>query len=589
MRRATREKAAPDTPETPDTPGVPEAPSDGGPESRPENRPASGYESVPAMRPRELGRWAWRQLTSMRTALILLFLLALATIPGSVVPQEAVDSVRASQWRGQHPTLTPIYERLGLFSVYDSVWFSAIYILLMVSLVGCIVPRLRVYWRGVRAQPPKAPRHLSRLPQHRELAPGTDADLALADAEAWLRRKRYRVVSTSSTSGDVSTGGDSSTSGDGATAGERVVAAERGYLREAGNLLFHLSVLVVLVGFAVGGLWGFRGGVIVVTQDGFANTLSQYDDFRAGAFFDPADLEPFDFTVNDFDVTFIREGREAGMATAFAADLTYRTAPGAPDRQREISVNHPLTINDTDVFLLSHGYAPQITVRDADGSVAFSGPVPFLPEDATFRSFGVVKVPDAGGGKDGGQIGLEGEFYPTYAFTQASGPFSAFPDSRNPAISMLAYRGDLGLDSGTPQSVYQLQKKGLDPIRKDDGKPLRIDLPVGGVEQLPDGLGTVSLDGVSRYVKLQVSHQPGQLIALTGVVLAMVGLLASLFIRPRRVWVRARTKDGRTLVEVAGLDRSAGGDLSGEIEALAAALSHDDTRDQTPRTPGMTS
>ena len=36
-------------------------------------------------------RWSWRQLTSMRTALILLFLLALASVPGSVLPQEGID------------------------------------------------------------------------------------------------------------------------------------------------------------------------------------------------------------------------------------------------------------------------------------------------------------------------------------------------------------------------------------------------------------------------------------------------------------------------------------------------------------------
>ncbi|MET0837911.1 MAG: cytochrome c biogenesis protein ResB [Marmoricola sp.] len=521
--------------------------------------PATGYEPAPALRPREFGRWAWRQLTSMRTALILLFLLALAAIPGSVVPQEDVDSVRASQWRDQHPTLTPIYEKLGLFSVYDSVWFSAIYILLMVSLVGCFLPRLKVYWRGVRARPPKAPKNLSRLPEHRELS-GDDSTVAAA--AAWLKRKRYRVV--------VSTG---STSGEGG-----VVSAERGYLREAGNLLFHFSVLVVLVGFAVGALWGFKGGVIVVAKDGFANTLSQYDDFRAGAFFDPADLEPFDFTVNDFDVTFIREGREAGMAHKFAADLTYRPEPGASDQDRQISVNHPLDIDGTDVFLISHGYAPHITVRNADKSIAFSGPVVFLPEDSTFRSFGVVKVPDAGSKQDPTQIGLEGEFYPTYAFTKGSGPFSAFPDDRNPAISMLAYRGDLGLDTGTPQSVYALQKENLKPIRTSEGKPLRLDLAMGRSAALPDGLGTVTFDGLSRYVKLQVSHTPGQLVALGGVVLALLGLLASLFIRPRRIWVRTRQEGGRTLVEVAGLDRSAGGDLSGEIEELVAALHPDAAR-----------
>ena len=535
--------------------------------------PATGYEPAPAMRPRELARWSWRQLTSMRTALILLFLLALASIPGSVVPQEDVDSVRASQWRDQHPQLTPIYEKLGLFSVYDSVWFSAIYILLMVSLVGCFLPRMRVYWRGVRAQPPKAPKNLSRLPQHREVSTSSTSDKeTLETAREWLRKKRYRVVvSTSSTTG------------------EGVVSAERGYLREAGNLLFHLSVLIVLVGFAVGSLWGFKGGVIVVTKDGFANTLSQYDDFRAGAFFDPADLEPFDFTVDDFDVTFIREGREAGMAHKFAADLTYRPEPGAADRSRQISVNHPLDIDNTDVFLISHGYAPHITVRNADQSVAFSGPVVFLPEDSTFRSFGVVKVPDAQKtteSKQPTQVGLEGEFYPTYAFTKASGPFSAFPDDRNPAISMLAYTGDLGLDSGEPQSVYSLQKKDLKPLRNAEGKPLRIDLAMGRSAALPDGLGTVTFDGLSRYVKLQVSHTPGQLVALGGVVLALIGLLASLFIRPRRIWVRTRTEGGRTLVEVAGLDRSAGGDLSGEIEGLVAALHPDPARTTTEPTNG---
>ena len=288
--------------------------------------------------------------------------------------------------------------------------------------------------------------------------------------------------------------------------------------------------------------------------------------------FDPDALAPFDFTVDDFNVTFIREGREAGMAHKFAADLTYRTAPGATDRQKQISVNHPLKIDGTDVFLLSHGYAPHITVRNADRSIAFSGPVVFLPEDSTFRSFGVVKVPDAGTKGQSTQLGLEGEFYPTYAFTKASGPFSAFPDDRNPAISMLAYRGDLGLDTGVPQSVYSLQKKDLKAIKKADGKPLRIDLAMGRTAKLPDGLGTVTFDSVSRYVKLQVSHTPGQLVALAGVVLALIGLLASLFIRPRRVWVRTRREGGRTLVEVAGLDRSAGGDLSGEIEELVAAL-----------------
>ena len=108
----------------------------------------------------------WRQLTSMRTALVLLLLLALGAIPGSVIPQSGVDALKTENWQAAHPHLTPIYEKLGLFSVYHSPWFAAIYLLLMVSLVGCIVPRLFVYWRGYRRQPPPAPRNLTRLPDH---------------------------------------------------------------------------------------------------------------------------------------------------------------------------------------------------------------------------------------------------------------------------------------------------------------------------------------------------------------------------------------------------------------------------------------
>ena len=179
----------------------------------------------------------------------------------------------------------------------------------------------------------------------------------------------------------------------------------------------------------------------MVTKDGFANTLSQYDDFRAGALFDPAELD----AVRLHRRRLRRDLHPRGSRGRDGAQV--RRRPDLPDlagRRRaataKISVNHPLTIDGTDVFLISHGYAPHITVRNADGTIAFSGPVVFLPEDSTFRSFGVVKVPDAGARRDGStQLGLEGEFYPTYAFTKASGPFSAFPDDRNPAISMLAW------------------------------------------------------------------------------------------------------------------------------------------------------
>ena len=519
--------------------------------------PPTPPSSPPALSPVELSRWAWRQLTSMRTALVLLFLLALAAVPGSVVPQENIDSVKVGQWQEAHPTLTPVYETLGLFSVYSSVWFSAIYILLMISLMGCIVPRLRIYWRGLRARPPRTPRYLGRLPESRTFELDEDADAVLERAEAVLRRKRFRV--------DVD--GDS-------------VAAERGYLREAGNLLFHVSVLVVLVGFAYGQLFGFKDGVVTVVGQGFSNSLSQYDDFAPGAMFDPDDLSPLSFSVDDFHVKFLTSGPQLGQPVSFDADLTYQASPDDPPVKDNIAVNHPLTVDGASVFLVGHGYAPRVTVRDGNGDIAYQGPVVFLPQDSSFASFGVVKVPDAAPE----QLGFEGLFLPTYGFTMERGPYSQFPDAIDPVLSLVPYHGDLGLDSGEGQSVYALDKSDLDTYPSADpslGKTARIKLSVGDTVQLPQGQGSIRFDGVDRWVKLQISDSPGKEIALGGVVLGILGLMASLFIRPRRAWVRvnrAAGTPGRSVVEVAGLDRTSGGDLADEIDELERLVKQEPTR-----------
>ncbi len=507
---------------------------------------------------RELLRWSWRQLTSMRTALVLLLLLALAAIPGSLIPQEGVDSIKTGRWQDQHPRLTPVYERLGLFDVYSSPWFAAIYLLLMVSLVGCFIPRILVYAKGVRAAPPVTPQRLDRLPHHATYMTEEEPEVVLARARGVLRRsvlRRHRVVDH----------GDS-------------LAAERGYLREAGNLLFHVSVLVVLVGFGIGSMFGYRGGVILVVGNGMSNNLTQYDDFDPGSLFSPDDLDPFSLDIDDFDVEWLLDGPAAGQARAFVSHVTYQQGSEAP-QDYDLRVNHPLDIGGTDVFLIGHGYAPVITIRDGNGDIAYTGPTIFLPEDQSFQSIGVVKAPDA----RPTQVGLEGWFYPTYAFTDETGPFSVLGRADNPAISMLVYQGDLGMDDGSSQSVYALDKSGVEPVLKDDGQPFRVDLAMGQQVKLPDGLGTVSFDKVERWNKIQISQTPGMGITLAGVVLALLGMLGSLFIRPRRVWVRARRGEGGTLVEVAVLDRSAGADVAAVLDGLVTDLRTEptDPKEQT--------
>src|ERR1700744_955406 len=75
-------------------------------------------------------RWGWRQLTSMRTALILLFLLALGSIPRAVQPQQGTDAGPVQQYYAARPAIAPWLNRLGLFNVFVAPWFAAIYLLL---------------------------------------------------------------------------------------------------------------------------------------------------------------------------------------------------------------------------------------------------------------------------------------------------------------------------------------------------------------------------------------------------------------------------------------------------------------------------
>ena len=113
-------------------------------------------------------RWGWRQLTSMRTALVLLLLLAIAAIPGSIVPQRTADPNGVTQYRTNNPDLFPILDHLQLFDVYSSAWFSAIYILLFISLIGCVIPRTTHHFKALRARPPRTPARLSRLDDYTE-------------------------------------------------------------------------------------------------------------------------------------------------------------------------------------------------------------------------------------------------------------------------------------------------------------------------------------------------------------------------------------------------------------------------------------
>ncbi|TMR97346.1 cytochrome c biogenesis protein ResB [Nonomuraea basaltis] len=472
-------------------------------------------------------RWGWRTLTSMKTALILLFLLALGSVPGSLVPQRGVEPDKVARLYEQSPTLAEWYDRFQLFEVFTSTWFAAVYLLLFASLIGCVIPRAATYLRELRRKPPAAPKNLSRLPHFTSF----EGDLGVETAARRLRKQRFRVVT-----------------------GDGWVSAEKGYLRETGNLFFHIALLGILLAIGAGSLFGYRGNVLVVEGEGFANTVAAYDRYIPGSQVSAESLEPFSLQLTDFKVSYQVTGDKRGQALDYSAYLKVNDSPEAPARDFELKVNTPLEVNGTQTYLIGNGYAPVFRVTDGQGQVAFEGAVPCLIEDKPTMSSGcVLKAPDA----QPAQLGFLLRFLPTSVPLTDGTYVSAFPGKLNPEVQLIgAFSGDLGLRSGRPQSVYELAPpeamKKLTPLVMGTNVPKP--LAAGQSVDLPEGAGKLEFLGVKEWMTLQTAYDPGRVPALVAAATAVVSIALSLMIRRRRVFVRI--KEGT--VDVGGLTRTEG-------------------------------
>ena len=468
-------------------------------------------------------RWCWRQLTSMRTALILLLLLGIAAIPGSLFPQRSQNPIQVKQYFIDNPTLAVWLDRLSLFNVYSSPWFSAIYLLLFISLIGCVLPRSISHLKAIGAVPTLTPKYLDRMEYFTEIKK-VDLDLAVAK----LRKMRFRVRRD-----------------------ENSISAEKGYARESGNLLFHLSLVLILIAIGVGSLFGSKGDAILNVGDRFINTPTSYDILGFGKYQAEDSLPPFALTIKDFKAEY---DPTTNAPLDYTLTVLAANPVGSQEKTEIIKVNKPLTYGSTKVYLQANGYSPIVIVKDKSGKVIFDGPTPFLPQDANLSSIGAIKIPDMNP-----QIGFVSSFLPTADRDPIRGGFSSYPEVLDPRLLISVWKGDLGLNSGVPQSVYRI----------DTSKMERIGLKALVLNESYDfGEGSITFTGWNSWVNLQIVNDPGKGYALLGAILAISGLLISLFTRQRRIWV----KQGRK-TQVAGLAKNGIPGLEDEIKKLVKELS----------------
>lgn len=544
-----------------------------------QGRPGRGKPSV-LQRAVATARNLWRSLTSMRTALVLLFLLALAAIPGALVPQRSLNAQKVDQYIADHTVIGPLFDKLQMYDVFGSSWFTAIYVLLFISLIGCITPRVVEHFQALRTPPVRAPRRLARLPHHAE------AELA-GTAEENAQKVRDALRGWKQTTREEPNG-------------VITVSAERGYLREAGNLVFHIALVGVLLTVALGKIFGYEGNVIVIADgdNGICNTSpSGYDTFRAGLSEDGTGLHPFCVDVLDFSADYLPNGQ----AEMFRSNVRYQAAEDLDTdtwHEFQLKVNDPLRVDGARVYLQGHGFAPTFTVTFPDGT-SRTKTQPFAPEEATtFLSSGAVLFdPPAEMGlsrEDSrkSQIAIEGLFAPTAQLEGETGTLltSSWPQMQDPMVAIDIYKGDSGIDSGIAHSVFRLNPRPIEQGRLV--KQERVNLSAGESVTLEDGT-IVRFDGSEEFVNLQVSYDPAQFWVLVSAVVMMAGMLVSLVIKRRRVWARITPvsasseigagtdgRERRTVVELGGLARTDHAGWGDEFVRLSKQLFAEEQREE---------
>lgn len=473
----------------------------------------------------------WRTLRSMRTALILLLVVAVASVFGSLVPQLGVARGAVLGLYADHPLLARVYRALGLFDVYGSWWFTTTYVLLLISLASCLIPRTRAMRRGLRLRP----QPMRELDGMRNLAEGTVPEMperVLAQARDVLRRRRFRVAAV-----------------------DPGLSAEKGVARETGSLLFHWSLFLLLLGAVYGKGFGFTGQATIVEGDTWVEAHAAYDiPPSEGRFFDESMHAGFQVRVEDFDASY----HPTGLPRDFVSHVTLLDDRGEELGPRDVRVNGPLGHDGVKLYQLGYGWAPVLEVR-FEGRILANEPVVFItrsPGDQRRPWHGVLKLPSLEP-----DIGIELRLLPDSAALFAGAPML---EARNPFLFFDVWLGDLRLDRG--QNVFTLDKTGLVPAGEDGG------IGLGETATLSNGV-EITFRDLREYTQFLVKRDPGTGIMLIAALLVFFGLLPALYSSRRRVWVRATPADGGgSRVQVAGFALQRRAAFEDEFRSIAAAV-----------------
>jgi cytochrome c biogenesis protein len=491
----------------------------------------------------------WRTLRSMRTALILLLMLALASVAGSLVPQWPNSPERVVRFQLDHPLVGAFYGRAGLFDVFGSWWFVLITTLLFVSLVACLFPRTRALVRTLRQRPVQA-REIDSFRLYEERLVPADAASVIDGSRRVLRRRMFRVARDDD--------------------GRPALAAEKGALREVGSLLFHWAFLLIVIGVIYGKGTGFTGRAAVVEGKTWIDAQANYDgQLRTGRFFN-GDFTGAGIRLRGFEDTY----RQSGQPMDFVSHVDLLDPQGNVVRQADIRVNDPASIDGIEFFQYGFGWAPVVEVRH-DGELISSEPITFVQDTApegvpqlAMPWHGILKLPFLEP-----EMGLTLELWPdsrAWLQLRTTGDPVAMTGQFQPIMFFKVFRGDLTDTSPLSLDTSVMRRAGRGVV----GAGQTVDLRTG--DALAEGASppslTISFPELRQYSVFQVSRDRGVPLVLLAAILVLLGLLPALYTSRRKIWVRAEPNGDGTVLKVGGFALQRKPQFDEEFSKLVEAM-----------------
>ena len=510
------------------------------------------------MRHRSTSRALYELLSSMRFAISLLTILGIASIIGTVLKQNEPYNNYLNQFG---PFWFPVFEKLELYSVYNSVWFLTILGFLVLSTSACIVRQTRPMLRDMRSFRESARESsLAQFQHHARLGTSLDADAARQATETYLAGAGFQVRANPRDDG-------------------LLLAAKQGSWTRIGYFLAHAAIVLICLGGLLDGNLPLKaqmalGGKVVTSGNQLISDIKPESrlgldnwSFRGNVFIpegksanvavlnvqDGILLQDLPFTVSLHK--FHLEHYDTGMPKRFASDILITDNATGKSVEKTIEVNKPFEFDGIMMYqasfedggsrlkLLGHDLRP-------------TGPaVRSRMQDTTAKTLELFAV---------------GGFESVGKFIESTIPEAEREKAADVFIKILegagweAWKLARATAGQPPLEMNGVRARLLRDTLNATSDSLHYGAPVY--------LQLAGFDEV-RATVLQVTRSPGKPIVYLGSLLLVLGVFAMLYIRERRLFVLIKAS-GETLVALSSNRKSLDVDESfrQHRDALAALL-----------------